>query len=143
MALGIYKPDQGYWTRVISAASIGVLGFAGAAWLWQQLSVFNNPYVQGAGAGVLLVVLLAVTYYVYGVNRRTVNFFIATEGEMKKVNWSTRREVIGSTWVVVIVAIVITLVLFVVDIFFSEVFKAMGVLVGDSSVVEFFRGLAD
>ena len=26
---------------------------------------------------------------------------IATEGEMKKVNWSTRREIIGMTWVVI------------------------------------------
>ena len=26
---------------------------------------------------------------------------IATEGEMKKVNWSTRREILGSTWIVI------------------------------------------
>ena len=34
---------------------------------------------------------------------QTVDFMIATEGEMKKVNWSTRREILGSTWVVIAV----------------------------------------
>jgi hypothetical protein len=27
---------------------------------------------------------------------KVVDFMIATEGELKKVNWSTRREIVGS-----------------------------------------------
>ncbi|MFG0330574.1 MAG: preprotein translocase subunit SecE [Phycisphaerales bacterium] len=128
MNLSIYKPDQGYWTRTMSALAIGVIGLAGAAWLWQQLSVFNNEYIQATGAVTLLLVLAVVTYYFYGAHRQTVEFFIATEGEMKKVNWSTRREIVGSTWVVVIVSVSIAIILFVVDVLFSSFFKQVGVL---------------
>jgi len=87
----------------------------------------------------LLAVIGYLVYLVYWKNRKTVEFFIATEGEMKKVNWSTRKEIVGSTWVVIIVAAAITGILFVVDMFFSEVFKMAGVLYGESSVVQIFH----
>jgi len=31
MALGVYKPDQGYWTRLMSTIAIGVIALAGIA----------------------------------------------------------------------------------------------------------------
>lgn len=34
MALGIYKPGQGYWVRVLSAVGLGALILATAAWAW-------------------------------------------------------------------------------------------------------------
>ena len=128
----IYKPDQGYWTRMISALSIGAIGLAGAGWLWQQLSIIDNAnirlYVQAAGAATVVLAVLVAVYFVYGRNRKSVDFFISTEGEMRKVNWSTRREVFGMTWVVISVAIVIAAILFVVDILFSTFFQWVGVL---------------
>lgn len=128
----IYKPDQGYWTRMISALSIGAIGLAGAGWLWQQLSIVDNPdirlYVQATGAIIVVLLVLLGIYWVYGRNRKLVDFFIATEGEMRKVNWSTRREVFGMTWVVISVAIIIAALLFTVDILFSTFFKWVGVL---------------
>lgn len=135
MQLGIYKSDQGYWTRTISAICIGVIGLSGSAWLWEQLSRTGNIYVQGVGAAVFFMVFAAAVYWFYGANNKSVDFFIATEGEMKKVNWTTRREIIGSTWVVIVMAICITLVLAFVDIIFKEIFTALGVLVGDSEVL--------
>ena len=141
MAIGLYKSDQGYWTRTMSAVGMGVIGLAGAAWLWNELSIFNNPYVQGIGAGMLLAVVAVLTYWIYGANPRTVDFFVATEGELKKVNWSTRKEIVGSTWVVVTVALSIAVILFVVDIVFKEFFSAIGVLTGGSEIGRFFRGL--
>ncbi|MBI1827694.1 MAG: preprotein translocase subunit SecE [Planctomycetes bacterium] len=53
---------------------------------------------------------------------------IATEGEMKKVNWSSRREVVGSTKVVILFSMAMALYLFVVDIVFQTLFQAIGVL---------------
>jgi preprotein translocase SecE subunit len=58
-------------------------------------------------------------------NRRVCDFLIATDGEMKKVNWSSRREITGSTKVVIFVVVALGLFLFFVDIllmlFFSEI----------------------
>jgi len=144
MAFGIYKPDQGYWTRMMSTVAVGVMALAGAAWLWRELSVvrignIEHVYIQAGVVLVLLAVIGYLVYLVYWKNRKTVEFFIATEGEMKKVNWSTRKEIIGSTWVVIIVAAAITGILFVVDMFFSEIFKMAGVLYGESSVVQMFH----
>ena len=53
---------------------------------------------------------------------------IATEGEMKKVNWSTRREVIGSTKVVITITIFLAILLFCIDLVFQALFRAIGVL---------------
>ena len=56
------------------------------------------------------------------------DFMIATEGEMKKVNWSTRREIIGSTKVVILFTVLLALLLFVVDLSFQALFSWIGVL---------------
>jgi len=140
MSVAIYKPDQGYWTRTMSAVAVAVIGLAGAAWLYQQ-TVGTSVYLQGGLAAGFLIAMAVVIYWIYGINRKTVDFFILTEGELKKVNWTTRREIIGSTWVVVIVAISIAVILFVVDIFFKELFSAIGILTGGSYFVELFKSL--
>ncbi|MEK7731025.1 MAG: preprotein translocase subunit SecE, partial [Planctomycetota bacterium] len=56
------------------------------------------------------------------------DFMIATEGEMKKVSWSSKREIIGSTKVVILFTLLMSLFLFIVDIVFMELFGGMGVL---------------
>ena len=62
------------------------------------------------------------------VKPRTVDFLVATEGEMKKVNWSTRREIVGSTLAVITSAFILTVFCWVVDLGFSEFFKLINVL---------------
>jgi preprotein translocase subunit SecE len=47
---------------------------------------------------------------------------------MKKVNWSTRREVMGSTWVVIAASFIIAAILYVVDLGFQYFFVAIDVL---------------
>jgi preprotein translocase SecE subunit len=73
-------------------------------------------------------------FWALGRNEKTVDFLIATEGEMRKVNWSTRREVINSTGVVILTMIVIALFCFVCDQAFAWGFLQVGVL--DGSVLE-------
>ena len=53
---------------------------------------------------------------------------IATEGEMKKVSWSTRQEIIGSTKVVIFTTIFLAMLLFLVDLCFMKFFQFIGVL---------------
>ncbi len=132
MSFGIYKQGQGYWTRVMTAVGAGVLGLAGANWAFQQLSVvktsFQVEYLQaGAAAAVALLSALAI-YYLVGVKHKTVDFLVATEGEMQKVNWSSKREVLGSTWVVIGVSVIISVVLGVTDLLFSWFFILIRVL---------------
>ena len=68
-------------------------------------------------------------WFHYITNRPTnVDFLIATDSEMKKVNWSTRAELIGSTKVVILFVLLIAVALFVFDTIFSTIFYLMHVL---------------
>ncbi|MBL0927242.1 MAG: preprotein translocase subunit SecE [Phycisphaerales bacterium] len=130
-----YKPDQGYWTRMMSGIGGLMVAAAGAAWIFGQLSKFASGdnrstiiYWQGGSAAVIVIGAVVFFYWLIYVKPRTSEFLIATEGEMKKVNWSTKREIYGSTWVVIFVAIFLSVLLFIVDALFSLFFKWIGVL---------------
>jgi preprotein translocase SecE subunit len=65
-------------------------------------------------------------------NRKVCDFLIHTESEMKKVSWTSRKDIIGSTKVVVFVMVALAILLFIVDVFFMFFFNAIGVLRGAS-----------
>jgi preprotein translocase SecE subunit len=222
MSVAIYKPGQGYWTRVMTAVFAGVLVLAAAAWLYNQALLIPLPdrawitsyssgtdfapgervellgeatigerpvigsatvetvasvagggtltvvdpqlnegmqrtqvqalraqsgqvttipsggvrgvpiieriYVQG-GMVVLVVILgaAAIVYFV-AMKKPAVDFLIATDGEMRKVNWSTRKDILNSTWVVIGASVLLGLYLFGFDMLFSFFFEKIGVL---------------
>ncbi|MCD6378651.1 MAG: preprotein translocase subunit SecE [Planctomycetes bacterium] len=59
---------------------------------------------------------------------RSADFLIATEGEMKKVSWSSKKELIGATKVVIITTFLLAAMLGAVDLAFAFFFKEIGVL---------------
>jgi preprotein translocase SecE subunit len=132
-AAGIYKPGQGYWTRTMSAVGAGLLLLMGALWLWDLLKtveIGKLPPIYVSMIGVLIICAIFgwLGYYLIGLKPRVVDFMIATEGELKKVNWSTRREILGSTWVVIGLTILIAALCWIFDFGFAFVFKQIGVL---------------
>ena len=226
MAIGLYKPGQGYWVRVLTATLIGVITLAAAAWMYTQMglvadkmprSVWAMPFTQGgaaptpgepvtligkapagtippeigtatvesfnAGAGelriknvsttdgsndaslaaavkigtgtpitlgrqaqgmasidprliqgvamaVVLLIGAMLAYFFVAMYQKFVDFLIATDGEMKKVNWSTQKDIRMSTMVVIFASIMLAASLFAVDFTFQWFFKAIGILVG-------------
>ena len=56
------------------------------------------------------------------------DFLIATDSEMKKVNWTSRKELIGSTKVVIGFMFMIAFLLFALDVLFGYFFFAIDVL---------------
>lgn len=223
MPLGIHKPEQGYWVRVLSAIFFGVLVLAASAWAWGQAQAAELParsyvlelsgvdgefdpgstaellrsgdnaegtdeliatagilgytpsgtntgrleiqppattgpllvedterltagsasarvtakirvpifpliYLQaGVTAAVMLIGAIAIYYFVAS-HKSSVDFMINTDGEMRKVNWSTKKEIIGSTQVVIVAAFLIAAILFGIDQGFASIFRAIGVL---------------
>ena len=125
--LTIYKPGQGYFTRLGTAIGGGLVLVFGANFVYQRLAGLD-PSVQLGVPSLFLAVSGLVLFWIAGSGRKTNDFFIATEGEMKKVSWSTKKEIIGSTKVVLAFTLVMTTFLFVVDIFFMFVFSWIGVL---------------
>ena len=133
MSIGIYKQGQGYWVRLMSAIGYGLIIMMGAVWLWDQLQgiqvgEMESVYVQGAVAILVVGFFGLIGYYLIGRKPKIVEFMISTEGEMRKVNWSTRREIMGSTILVILLTLFIALFCQLADLAFSAFFQWADVL---------------
>ena len=134
MAVSIYKKGQGYWTRVMSAIAMGMLVLMGAVWLADHLKNVRigrlEPiYTQAITFVVVFAGFFWLGYYLIGRKPKTVDFLIATENEMKKVNWSSRREIRGSTLVVIGLTVIVALIIAVLDyLIYTPLFKWINVL---------------
>jgi preprotein translocase subunit SecE len=133
MALGIYKKGQGYWTRLMSGVFYGTIIFMGGMWasdIFRNTPLFGMEpiYTQALVFTLVIAVFGWIAYYLLCLKPGVVDFIIDPEGEMKKVNWSSKRELIGSTQVVLGVTAVIGVFCFLFDLFFQMVFRAVGVL---------------
>jgi preprotein translocase subunit SecE len=135
MALAFYKPGQGYYTRMLSAVGVGVIVLSGVGWLWEKMPTIDAIprdqmlYYQGGMAVGVLALFGAIVYLI--LNKPNVaDFMIATEAEMKKVNWPSKKEIIGSTWVVICGTAFIALLLWLINLGFAELFIRVGLLEG-------------
>ncbi len=133
MELGIYKKGQGWYTRVNTAIGLGLIVFLGAYWLSDivsnvRLFGMEPVYTQAITFLIVFSVFGAIGYHLIGRKRNVVDFLIAVEGEMKKVNWSNRKEIMGSTYIVISITVFIALCCFVLDLFFQFLSMRAGVL---------------
>jgi len=129
----VIEATAGGGEREITAADARRIESADGAFsaeLSQRIRIESIPvtYVQAGVAMAIILLGAALLYWFVALNRGSVEFLIATDGEMRKVNWSTRREVIGSTQVVIVAAFLIAGILFVVDIGFGSFFRWIDVL---------------
>jgi len=136
MGLSIHKPGQGYYTRMLSAAGFGALILAGAGWLYAALSAWQTPpfgwpklYVQAGGAAVVILGFGALLFWLMN-KPNIVDFMIATEAEMKKVHWPTKRQIFNNTMVVIIGTLILVFFLTLFDLGFSSFFKGINLLEG-------------
>ncbi|MEK6622567.1 MAG: preprotein translocase subunit SecE [Planctomycetota bacterium] len=60
--------------------------------------------------------------------KKVVEFLIETQGELQKVSWPTKYELVGSTAVVIISVVVIGIFVLGVDWFVSLIMGYIGVL---------------
>lgn len=225
MALGIYKSGQGYWVRVMTAAGLGILTLAAAAWAWNQMvivadalptshysmsisgaqlaatpgqevtllgkadsptapeplvgtgkvvgldvtnseltidSVKLEPGITAAGqakhvrigdarltittgtfkgmppvakgllqsvtACAILLIGTVLAYWVCAIRPKTGDFLISTDMEMKKVHWSTWKDIKSQTAVVIGAAVLIAGFLFVADLALKAFFQMIDII---------------
>ncbi|MBP9025581.1 MAG: preprotein translocase subunit SecE [Phycisphaerae bacterium] len=128
--LKIYKPGQGKHVRWGSAIGAGVIAVAGVRFFyeWLRLPLGDNLVLRTLIPVAVLAALGWLIFWLVFQKHTTVDFMIATEGEMKKVNWSSRKEVLGATKVVIFTVLALGFLLFIVDTLFMLAFSGMGVL---------------
>ena len=90
--------------------------------LYGKMQIIDNIWVNTlVPAGVCALLGLLIFWLV---NKPVVaDFMIAAEGEIKKVSWSSRKEIIASTMIVVFVVTAMAMMLWVTDMIFQLLFR--------------------
>jgi preprotein translocase subunit SecE len=110
---------------MITFGGVMLLAAIGAVRLSDKIHGYGaNAYIR---YGVPVGLLALVAWLMFRlVNRpRSADFLIATEGEMKKVSWSSRKEIVGSTKVVIVFSFLMAAILFGVDLIFKQLFDLL------------------
>lgn len=97
---------------------------------WEFKPARPVPYALYIHYGVPVLMLAAGALGIYLLMNmpRLADFLIATEGEMKKVSWSSRAELVGSTIVVIVTVALLGILIYVADFVWITGFKLVGVL---------------
>jgi len=140
-----YKPGQGLRAR--RATMLAIIGIVGCG-IWvhtQHKNFFSSapweirlPYGIGDSVIVLWLPSLSLTVVIGAITiwlaYRLVNFpkfadfLIATEAEMSKVTWMTRRRLIQDTIVVLVTVFLMSIFLLAMDFIWSILLKQLGVV---------------
>ena len=129
MAFTIYKKGQGKYTRLYSAFAAALVSVLGCIQLYNKLSAAEFGLSNKASMWIstmvpaAVFVLLAILIF-WTVNRpTTADFMISAEGEMKKVSWASRKEIVVSTFIVIVVVFLMAAMLGVADFSFRLFFQ--------------------
>jgi preprotein translocase SecE subunit len=95
------------------------------------IPIFERTYLQGALAALALLAGGWLTYRYVGTKPSSVEFLIATDEEMRKVNWSTRKAILDYATIVIAATFIVAFLIFVIDLFLK--FSIMDRIVGKSS----------
>ncbi len=97
---------------------------------WLLRSADPVPYGMHLRYGIPVLMCALGAYGIYRlVNmQRFADFLIATEGEMKKVSWSSRRELVGSTAVVLVTVMILAAFIYLIDMLWTHGFMWLQVL---------------
>jgi len=128
MVFDIYKRGQGKYTRLCSGFALALVAGLGCLRLFSKLEAASWGMSNKATLWIatmvpagLFVVLALVIFWL--ANKPSIaDFMIAAEGEMKKVSWSSRQEITVSTFIVIIVVVIMAVLLGATDIGFRTFF---------------------
>ena len=109
--MSVYKSGQGKYTRMFTVLSGALIVAIGCLQLYRTLDAGDVSIWVSTMVPVGLFIGLSVLIMWLMNKPNIADFMIAAEGEMKKVNWSTRQEVTVSTIVVISVVVILAVLL--------------------------------
>ncbi len=115
MGISVYKKGQGRYTRMFTVLGAALIVAIGCYRLYRSLDAADVGLMISTLVPAILFICLAALI-MWLMNKPSIaDFMIAAEGEMKKVNWSSRQEVTVSTIVVISVVISLAVLLGLAD----------------------------
>ena len=123
MVFDIYKRGQGKYTRLCTAFGVAIVVGLGCLRLYSKLQATDlGLWVETMVPAGLFVAFALLIFWL--INKQYVaDFMIAAEGEVKKVSWSSRKEIAVSTFIVIMVVIIMAVLLGLTDLFFQLFFS--------------------
>jgi preprotein translocase SecE subunit len=123
MIFDIYKRGQGKHTRLYSAFGVAIVAGLGCFALYRKLQA--NDLGLWVETMVPAGLFVALGFLVFWLSNRPVvaDFLIPAEGEMKKVSWSSRKEIAVSTFIVILVVALMAALLGITDLVFLFFFR--------------------
>ncbi|HEY8667566.1 MAG TPA: preprotein translocase subunit SecE [Tepidisphaeraceae bacterium] len=123
----LYKSGQGYWTRMGTVFGAVLIGGLTAQFMYVQVQSHSTDKIALISTSIFVAAYGLLCFWLLN-KPTTADFLIATDSEMKKVNWTSRKELIGSTKVVIVFMFIIAALLFGIDVFFGYIFYFINVL---------------
>ena len=109
MNLKIYKRGQGKNTRLWTGLVCFVVAAFGCWKLHEKLQAsFDDVWIETLIPAAVCAIVAGVIWWLSNLPS-VADFLIAAEGEVKKVSWSSRKEIVNSTTVVIIVVAVMSI----------------------------------
>lgn len=122
MIFGIYKRGQGKYTRLFSSFGAAIIALLGCLQLYRKLEATDFGLWIETMVPTILFIGLAIFIFWVTNKPSAADFFIAAEGEMKKVSWSSKKEIMVSTIVVIVVVLILSGLLGSTDLIFARLF---------------------
>lgn len=122
----LYKPSMGRIVRQVVFFTLLVI-FIMAGWrLRTMLSMENTTN----GLTLFLAVSAVGAWFSYRLVNypRLADFLISVEGEMAKISWPTKTELIRSAIVVIVVMIILAVLLWLFDTIWFQLFTWLGII---------------
>ena len=123
MVFEIYKRGQGKYTRLGSIFGAGIIAGLGCFALYGKLQAGDLGLWAETMVPVGLFAVLGCLIFWLSNKPAVADFLIAAEGEMKKVSWSSRKEVAVSTFIVIVVVFLMAALLGIADLGFLFFFR--------------------
>lgn len=140
LQFGVYKRNQGAVTRQVTFAFLALFFAIAALRMYQVWSAFPGWWKQAMGEpgryllpSLILLAGLWISFRIVNFPR-FADFLISVEGEMNKVSWPSKDELIRSSIVVIVVIVLLAMILFCFDVFWQFIFgeNVLGVLKSSS-----------
>jgi len=125
MALSVHKKGQGTGARGIAGVVAALLGTWAAHQMYYTLLGASMP-VRIIGTAVVGGLFVGAPLYLVLFHHQVVDILIETQQEMRKVAWSSRSEVIGSTVVVLVTVAMLAVFILLMDLVVRGVFGLIG-----------------
>ncbi len=137
-----FKPTQGLKVRRYTLVGILIVGWSGAWSLYHHQALgygdltLTVPFYERAIAllsskeyTIPFLIALLTSWFAWRLVNVPVfaDFLIATEAEMNKVSWSTRKRLMQDTVVVLVTVALLTIFLLVVDLFWGWLLSRPGI----------------